>query len=63
MVFNLAYLHFTHMLALCSITFYFVFTGIPSFQVTGESSYNEGNEVLKLNQQPMVRGSKANPNR
>jgi len=51
------------MLALCSITFYFVFTGIPSFQVTGESSYNEGNEVLKLNQQPMVRGSKANPNR
>jgi ribosome biogenesis GTPase A len=37
--------------------------GNPSFQVTGESSYNEGNEVLKLNQQPMVRGSKANPNR
>jgi hypothetical protein len=51
------------MCLISSITVYFVFTGIPSFQVTGESAYNEGSEVLKLNQQPMARGSKANPNR
>ena len=53
----------SQMLALCSITFYFMFTGIPSFQVAGELAYKEGTEVLKLNQQPMVQDSKAYPNR
>ncbi|GFG32691.1 hypothetical protein Cfor_05158 [Coptotermes formosanus] len=37
--------------------------GIPSFQVTSKSAYSQGSEVLKLNQQPTVRGSRVNPNR
>jgi hypothetical protein len=53
----------SYMLALCSIKFSFVFPGIPSFQVTSKSAYSQGSEVLKLNQQPTVRGSRVNPNR